>query len=277
MAVPDWACLTPRCKGKPYVRQLCRKCYEKERKDPNSTIGIRKYKPYRPKWAKEGTWGYVLWFLCQLRVVPCPTYPELGNCHEWQKSRDKKGYGLTYYLGREVKAHRVAFGIFALLHGRRPNPSLQVLHDCDNPSCCNPKHLKEGTHGDNMRDMVERGRQQPKRWTDDEAKAIIKDLRGGRMSLARVEVKHGGNVDAVSLGRHGKGSYGHLQHLWGEWGSLHGNRKFTFEQANAMRAEVAAGASLKAVGRNWGTSGTLVGHIVRFENAYAGDRNPEKG
>lgn len=51
-------------------------------------------------------------------------------------------------------AHRAAhlFG-----HGYL-DPSLDVLHSCDNPICCNPAHLRMGTHLENMADMVQRGR-----------------------------------------------------------------------------------------------------------------------
>lgn len=78
------------------------------------------------------------------------------ECWEWQAAKTKGpgSYGVFYFDRRLHTAHRVALfldtGVF-------PEGGV-VRHTCDNPPCCNPAHLLVGTHADNVRDKVERGR-----------------------------------------------------------------------------------------------------------------------
>jgi hypothetical protein len=77
-----------------------------------------------------------------------------SGCWKYQGHLDKGGYG---YIrdGKKELVHRVAYRHF---RGTIPE-GIFVCHTCDNPSCCNPKHLFLGTPNDNMQDKVHKGRQ----------------------------------------------------------------------------------------------------------------------
>lgn len=77
------------------------------------------------------------------------------DCWEWTGATANKGYGYLKVNGRIARAHRVALG---LSQGRDIPAGVLVRHTCDNPPCCNPAHLVEGTFQDNVADAVERGR-----------------------------------------------------------------------------------------------------------------------
>lgn len=72
----------------------------------------------------------------------------------WQKSTNKGGYPQFNADGAIRLAHRLAY---ELAHGPIPH-GLCVCHTCDNRRCIEPGHLFAGTHGDNNRDMFEKGR-----------------------------------------------------------------------------------------------------------------------
>lgn len=55
---------------------------------------------------------------------------------------------------RWLTAHRYAW---ILTHGEPPEGAL-IMHLCDVPACCNPDHLRLGTHEENMADMKLKGR-----------------------------------------------------------------------------------------------------------------------
>jgi hypothetical protein len=76
------------------------------------------------------------------------------ECWEWKGERTAKGYGRFDVAGRHIRAHRFAW---ELAHGPIPE-GMFALHHCDNPPCCNPAHLFEGTNLDNMADMTAKRR-----------------------------------------------------------------------------------------------------------------------
>lgn len=71
-------------------------------------------------------------------------------------SRGKMGYGRVT-LPRPIRciaAHRMAW---VLANGEIPD-GMFVLHNCDNPKCCNPDHLWLGSIKDNNRDKIRKRR-----------------------------------------------------------------------------------------------------------------------
>lgn len=81
-------------------------------------------------------------------------------CHPWIEgaTRNDKGYGIVRWDGKDRRAHVVAWEQH---YGRPMRPGFIGCHSCDNPPCCNPLHVYEGTRSDNYRDMRMRGRDKP--------------------------------------------------------------------------------------------------------------------
>jgi hypothetical protein len=76
------------------------------------------------------------------------------ECWEWQAHIGGNSYGKLTFNRTTYSAHRFCF---MLEHHEIPD-GMFVMHTCDNRICVNPKHLKLGTHKDNMRDMATKGR-----------------------------------------------------------------------------------------------------------------------
>src|SRR5690606_412059 len=72
------------------------------------------------------------------------------ECWPWLGPKKRGGYGsMKWSDGRYHLAHRIAW---ALDHDYMPGSNMHVCHSCDNPSCCNPRHLWLGSPLDNVSD-----------------------------------------------------------------------------------------------------------------------------
>lgn len=96
----------------------------------------------------------------ELNWIRLWTKIEIGkrsDCWNWMKAISQNGgYGVFKPLFRNQRgAHRM---VYELWFGEIPE-GMDVLHKCDNPPCCNPRHLFLGTNLDNIRDKVQKRRQ----------------------------------------------------------------------------------------------------------------------
>jgi len=77
------------------------------------------------------------------------------ECWPWNASRDLHGYGwFRLDVKTMVQSHR--YGLTLKL-GREIREGYQSCHTCNNPPCCNPKHLYEGTPKENTQDSIRAG------------------------------------------------------------------------------------------------------------------------
>ena len=83
-----------------------------------------------------------------------PTQPHMSSpCWQWIAAK-RKGYGTFKISGKSQAAHRVSL---TLAIGGIPE-GLVAMHDCDNPACVNPSHLRAGTSSQNAIDSFNKGR-----------------------------------------------------------------------------------------------------------------------
>jgi hypothetical protein len=126
---------------------------------------------------------------------------EIGDgCWGWHGSTNDKGYPHLKVAGTVELAHRVGY---RLLVGPIP-AGMFLCHHCDNPGCVKPGHMFIGTHDDNMRDMVSKGRackgeRQPNsKLTENAAREIKRLLRAGERTSRSIAAQFGIHEQTVA-------------------------------------------------------------------------------
>jgi hypothetical protein len=77
------------------------------------------------------------------------------GCWEWTAGRDPNGYGRIAVDALPMLAHRLSWEI---ARGVKLTLDQHVMHECDNPSCVRPSHLRLGNQAANMADKMAKGR-----------------------------------------------------------------------------------------------------------------------
>lgn len=109
------------------------------------------------------------------RLMSSYTLSESG-CWVWNGT-SKNRYPLIRVGKKIYLLHRL---VYQLLVGEIPKDGC-ILHKCDNTRCMNPEHLFLGTHADNAKDKVKKGRARfapgPENVSDYVHEIVIKDKR----------------------------------------------------------------------------------------------------
>lgn len=104
-------------------------------------------------------------------------------CWPWT-GYEEDGYGRFFWEGRMVGAHELAL---TFTTGEVRAEGLDTCHRCNNPICCNPKHLRFDTRKSNVEDMLTSDRARRGRFTDVEIITMRKRYSAGarQTDLAR--------------------------------------------------------------------------------------------
>lgn len=87
-------------------------------------------------------------------------------------SCDSSGYPRVSYKNKMYKISRFIYEFYK----EKIKDGNVILHSCDNPKCINPEHLSQGTHQENMIDMVNKKRYSVKMKIDVWVEETILDI-----------------------------------------------------------------------------------------------------
>jgi hypothetical protein len=145
-------------------------------------------------------------FIKKVDLVP-------GGCWSWLGAHNRTGYGtinIKHASGRwtVVGAHRLAWELF---NGPIPE-GMQVLHNCDNPNCVNPEHLRLGTQSENIKESFDKGRSIQKGEYNGAhvlTEEAVREIRTSDSSNTELGEKYGVHSSTISLVRSNK-RWGHV-------------------------------------------------------------------
>lgn len=128
---------------------------------------------------------------------------EDNGCWNWTGVVSCNGYGVSSLLG-EHRAHRISYR----LHYGNITKGNVIMHKCDNRLCCNPEHLQQGTHQENMTDMKDKQRAcriKKKHLTEEQ----VSNIYLSKCSITQLREQYNLNIRTVERIRAGR-IWGHI-------------------------------------------------------------------
>ncbi len=101
------------------------------------------------------------------RIIDKIEIDPVTRCWEWTGHLNQE-YGQISINYKNILVHRF---IYQYIHGKNSSDKPFVLHQCDNPKCCNPMHLYAGTKKDNA---IDRSKRNPKSYQIGEKHGLSK-------------------------------------------------------------------------------------------------------
>ena len=128
----------------------------------------------------------------------------IDACWPWTVGLSSSGR--PYFTANGVR--RLAYHwVWELVKGTPVAKDKMLLHSCDNQICCNPSHLREGTHDENMTDMKTRERHGLPHNT---VRAIKKLLREGKHTHQAIGELYGLSREQITHINNGR-AYEHVK------------------------------------------------------------------